>query len=200
MTIHLSGRFGQNPDNRYDFGSGIILQVEPHQPVSGSIASLPIATYSDWDSDEAWQYFREETEVGLLNSLVASGGFARDGHGGVPLTVAAVHTGYSDMADQGDLGDRMLLELWPERRYETESRFGSPAPPEGYTEDVQVLMIELTPAAAVADGASAGDPSEETDLPGETTTAGTTTVSPEALGHLAGEYGEGGQSIVIVFT
>lgn len=197
LVVQLSGRFGQISDGGYEFGSGIIMHITPNQPVNGTFASFPIQTYGDWDEDEAWQYFREETESGLVNSFVASGGFARDENGRVPLTVVAVRTGYLDDEDQDDLGDGMVLELWPERRYKTESRFGSPTPPEGYTEDVQVVMIELIPAPAVTARAAASDPSEETDPSGEIVAAGTITVSTEVLDRLAGEYGEGGRSIVI---
>jgi hypothetical protein len=58
----------QDPDSRYEFGSGITMEIKPNQPVSGNFASFPIQTYGDWDEDEAWQYFQEETESGLVNS------------------------------------------------------------------------------------------------------------------------------------
>lgn len=193
LTVHLSGRFGQNPDNSYEFGSGIILQIAPNQRTIGDVGSFPMRTYGDWDTDEAWQYFRDETETGLLNSLAASGGFVRNGNGRVPLTVSAIHAGPVDEMDPGDLGAGMLLELWPERLYKTESRFGSPTPPEGYTEEVQVVVLQLMPAPAGIVDTVAGDSRGKARAEGDSSTV---VLSQETLDRLTGEYGEGGRSMV----
>lgn len=197
LTVMLNGRFGQESDLTYDFSSGITILIEPDQPVNGRFASLPIQTYGDWDEAEAWRYFRGETESGLVNSLLASGGFARDENGNVPLTVSGVHAGYWDGGDRETLGDRMLLELWPERRYKTGSRFGSPTPPQGYTEDIQVLVIELTPAPAETGVAASREPAEEEGPSKGATEPETITVSTESLDRLTGEYSKDGQSMVI---
>ena len=179
LRVHLSGRVADPVGGgAYPFlYSGLGFEVESDVPLSTGFASIvrsshgPDSAFDDWDwnEDEAWDWLLNALQTGLTNSLAAMGEFQFQAgeDGTVPLTVAAVHTVSSKDWEFEENLERLYLRLHPK------ASFGSAAiagwePPEGYSEDVQVLVIEL----------------EAPPLP----ELPSIDVAPEALDRLVGSY------------
>jgi hypothetical protein len=148
VVVHMQGNVYQNRDQPpHAIGSGIMLSLEDGKPVNDRIKDLRFYTYGDFSETEAWDFFRNEIQQGLLYSMNSSQTFEAGDDGTVWLTVVDVVDGTRDVeVDEGN----MVLELGAELNYRDGSKFGSKEPPEGYRQIVRTVQLVLSPATAQA--------------------------------------------------
>jgi hypothetical protein len=159
LLVHLAGNVhSPRASNAYHVQSGRFgFALAAGAAVSSDLASVVRAsqeaeTFSDWDEEEAWAWLLQGLEDALAKetSVVAqaSGPRARNEAGRVPLRIAAVHS-VRDGDEAWELQDsfeRDYIELRPSADFGSSSLAGW-EPPEGFTYDVQLLYLELEPAA-----------------------------------------------------
>ena len=145
-----------NPDQRgapysflssdlgFEYESYELMSAELGTAVRGSHGSSSAFDDSDWDEDVAWTWLVEAVETGLIESIAADGRFARDGEGRVSLSVASVHAVATDDWEFEEGLERMYVKLQPAPRFSS-SVYADWEAPEGFTYDVQALLIELEP-------------------------------------------------------
>lgn len=168
-----------NPDQRgapysflssdlgFEYESDELMSAELGTVVRGSHGPGSAFDDADWDEDAAWTWLLEAVETGLTSSMAADGRFARDGEGRVPLRVAGVHAVATDDWEFEEGLERMYVKLQPSPRFQS-SVYADWEPPEGFTYDVQAVLIEL-------------EPGPRPELP-------SVELSPEVLDRLVGDY------------
>lgn len=142
-------------------------------------ASHQAETFSDWEEDAAWTWFREHLEHALAEPAMMMGltPRERDESGYVRLGIAAVHSvPFGDEAySLKDALERDYIELTPSPSFSSSALAGW-EPPEGLTYDTEILLFELEPAPKDQALAELGEGLVAIELP------------PEALDRFAGSY------------
>jgi hypothetical protein len=145
-----------NPDQRgapysflssdlgFEYESDVLMSAELGTAVRGSHGSSSAFDDADWDEDAAWTWLLEAVETGLTSSIAADGSFGRGDEGRVSLRVAGVHAVAADDWEFEEGLERVYVKLQPAPRFSS-SVYADWEAPEGFTYDVQALLIELEP-------------------------------------------------------
>ena len=178
LQVSLGGAV-VDPDGggTYPFlSSDLGVSISSGADASASVAYLTEWSHTDggreasgegWDEDAAWGWLAEAIRTGLTESLAASGRFAADEEGRVPLTVVEVHSVEDGESLEGRFA-RQYIRLRPEPQFSLSAR-ADWEPPEGFGYDVRGIVLELEPGSPAA-----------------------VEISPETWARVAGTYDSGG--------